>query len=117
MGTMESHFRRPKIAWFSCDTNISHICRGKKKNNRQNTEAQNIPLTKSCTRFLASIKLKFSTWNREGAVNQFLEMSSVPGGHVESSACLSHWGNEVVTTSDSLYLFRLKTKFWLVSFS
>ena len=90
---------------------------GKKKNNRQNTEAQNIPLTKSCTRFLASIKLKFSTWNREGAVNQFLEMSSVPGGHVESSACLSHWGNEVVTTSDSLYLFRLKTKFWLVSFS
>jgi hypothetical protein len=40
MGTKELDFRRPKIAWFSCDTNISHVY-GKKTTGKKKG-AQNI---------------------------------------------------------------------------
>lgn len=42
MGTMELHFRRTKIAWFSCDTNTSQVGGGGGDTTGQNTEAQNI---------------------------------------------------------------------------
>lgn len=73
MGTMELHFRRTKIAWFSCDTNTSQVGGGETQQGK--TQSSKYSLTKRCTRFLASIKLRFSTWDREGAVMQFLEMS------------------------------------------
>lgn len=82
MGTMELHFRRTKIAWFSCDTNTSQVGGGG-RHNRAKHRSSKYSLTKCCTRFLASIKLRFSTWDREGAVMQFLEMSISLDGHVK----------------------------------
>lgn len=38
-------------------------------------------------------------------------------GHVKLFTCLSHWGNCVVTTSDTLHLLRLKMRLLLISFS
>lgn len=40
MGTVMLHFRRPKIALFFCDSNISHIWG--REDHRQNKDAQNI---------------------------------------------------------------------------
>lgn len=121
MGTMELHFRiRPKIAWFSSYQHFTHFFGGwvgwgvQREQEAKHGSSKYSLTDKMLYQIFGFKKSKILCIEQGISGDKFLEMGTTLCGLVESSDCLSHWGNYGHYQSDRVYYLGQK-KFQLIT--